>query len=153
MSNMLKWKSFKVGGVYELINCSTTFTTFSELSLLRGERQYMERTGREPEKKEKEMTEKPVEEILLTGDLHSERMGHLPSAFQPSVLTRVKMIIILPPPLALGLVFGVDENPPPRDLSLSVRVILKALQTDSTIPLPSHIRINLYELKRVDNCC
>ena len=118
----------------------------------------MERIGREPEKKEKEMTEKSVvEEILLTGDLHSEGMGHLPSAFQPSVLARVKMIIILPPPLALSLVFGVDENSPPRDLSLSVRVILKALQTDSTIPPPSHIRINSHELKafkkdKADDC-
>ena len=108
----------KVGSVYELINCSTTFTTFSELSLLRGERQGVERIGREPEKKEKEMTEKLMaEEILLTGDLHSEGMGHLPSAFQPSVLTRVKMIIILPPPFALGLVFGVDENPLPEILA------------------------------------
>ena len=136
--------------MYELTNCSTTFTTFSELSLLRGERQEWERIGRDPEKKDKEMTEKSFEEILLTGDLHSEGMGNLPSAFQPSVLTRVKMIIIIiiPPPLALSLT-GVwrDENPPPRDLSLSVRVILKALQTDSTIPLPSHTRINLHELK------
>ena len=92
----------KVGRVYELINCSTTFTTFSELSLLRGERQELERIGRDPEKKDKEMTEKSFEEILLTGDLHSEGLGNLPSAFQPSVLTRVKMmIIIIPPPLAL----------------------------------------------------
>ena len=82
--------------MYKLTNCSTTFTTFSELSLLRGERQEFERIGRDPEKKDKEMTEKSVEEILLTGDLHSEGMGHLPSSFQPSVLTRVKMIISTP---------------------------------------------------------
>ena len=88
--------------MYELTNCSTTFTTFSELSLLRGERQEWERIGREAEKKDKETS---FEEILLTGDLHSEGMGNLPSAFQPSVLTRVKMIIIIiiPPPLALSL--------------------------------------------------
>ena len=96
---------FKVRRAYELTNCFTTFTTFSELSLLRGERQEWKRIGREAEKKDKAMTEKSVEEILLTGDLHSEGMGNLPSAFQPSVLTRVKMIIIIiiPPPLALSL--------------------------------------------------
>ena len=121
--------------MYELTNCFTTFTTFSELSLLRGERQDLERIGREPEKKDKEMNlqGKSVVEILLTGDLHSEGMGNMPSAFQPSVLTRVKMIIILPP---LAPSVWRDKNSPPRDLSLSVRVILKALQTDSTIPPP-----------------
>ena len=40
--------------------------------------------------------------------------------------------------------------PPPRDLSLSVRVILKALQTDSTIPTPLRISINSHELRAFD---
>ena len=98
---------FKVGRVYELTNCSTTFTAFSELSLLRGEK-------KELQKKDKELVEKSLGgksvEILLTGDLHSEGRGRLPSAYQPSVLTRVRMIIM--PPLALSLVFGEDKNPP-----------------------------------------
>ena len=84
----------KVGQVYQLTNCSTTFTTFSELSLLRGERQELERSGREDN--EKSLGENSVD-ILLTGDLHSEGRGHLPSAYQSSVLTRVRMIM----PLAL----------------------------------------------------
>ena len=85
-------------------------------------------------KKEKEPTEKRFREksvdILLTGDLHSEERGHLPSAYQPAALTRVRRRLIIMA-FALSLLFGVDKNPPPRDLSLSVRVILKALQTDS----------------------
>ena len=56
----------------------------------------MERSGREDN--EKSLGENSVD-ILLTGELHSEGMGHLPSAYQPSVLTRVRMIIM--PPLAL----------------------------------------------------
>ena len=116
-----------------MTNCSTTFTTFSELSLLRGERQQSEIRGG-ANKKEKEPTEKRFREkffdILLTGDLHSEERGHLPSAYQPAALTRVRRRLIIMA-FALSLLFGVDKNPPPRDLSLSVRVILKALQTDS----------------------
>ena len=81
----------KAGRAYELTNC---FTTFSELSLLRGERQELERSGREDN--EKSLGENSVD-ILLTGELHSEGRGHLPSAYQPSVLTRVRMIM----PLAL----------------------------------------------------
>ena len=84
----------KAGRAYELTNCFTTFTTFSELSLLRGERQELERSGREDN--EKSLGENSVD-ILLTGELHSEGRGHLPSAYQSSVLTRVRMIM----PLAL----------------------------------------------------
>ena len=47
---------------------------------------------------------------------------------------------------ALGL-FEIDKDPPRGGLSLSVRVILKALQTDSRIPPPSKIRTFIIILK------
>ena len=46
----------------------------------------------------------------------------------------------------LGL-FEIDKDPPRGGLSLSVRVILKALQTDSRIPPPSRIRTFIIILK------
>ena len=84
----------QVGRAYELRNCSTFLTSFSELNLLRGERHEEEKRKWEDDKNYKESTEedfqgKPME-VLLTGDLHSEDLGHLPSAYQPTVLARVK---------------------------------------------------------------
>ena len=121
-------------------------TSFSELNLLRGERHEQEK--RRWDKNYKESTEedfqgKPME-VLLTGDLHSEDIGHLPSAYQPTVLARVRKDYDYS--TALGL-FEIDKDPPRGGLSLSVRVILKALQTDSRIPPPSKIRTFIIILK------
>ena len=81
----------QVGRAYELRNCSTFLTSFSELNLLRGERREEEKRRWEDDKEstEEDFQGKPME-VLLTGDLHSEDIGHLPSAYQPTVLARVK---------------------------------------------------------------
>ena len=95
MTNMSQAGNFlQVGRAYELRNCSTFLTSFSELNLLRGERHVQEKRRWEDDKNYKESTEedfqgKPME-VLLTGDLHSEDIGHLPSAYQPTVLARVR---------------------------------------------------------------
>ena len=95
LTNMSQASNFlQVGRAYELRNCSTFLTSFSELNLLRGERHDQEKRRWEDDKNYKELTEedfqgKPME-VLLTGDLHSEHMGHLPSAYQPTVLARVR---------------------------------------------------------------
>ena len=95
LTNISQASNFlQVGRAYELRNCSTFLTSFSELNLLRGERREQEKRRWEDVKNDKELTEedfqgKPME-VLLTGDLHSEHMGHLPSAYQPTVLARVR---------------------------------------------------------------
>ena len=95
LTNISQASNFlQVGRAYELRNCSTFLTSFSELNLLRGERREQEKRRGEDVKNDKGLTEedfqgKPME-VLLTGDLHSEHMGHLPSAYQPTVLARVR---------------------------------------------------------------
>ena len=91
LTNISQASNFlQVGRAYELRNCSTFLTSFSELNLLRGERREQEKRRWEDVKNDKELTEGKPMEVLLTGDLHSEHMGHLPSAYQPTVLARVR---------------------------------------------------------------
>ena len=91
LTNISQASNFlQVGRAYELRNCSTFLTSFSELNLLRGERREQEKRRWEDVKNDKELTEGKPMELLLTGDLHSEHMGHLPSAYQPTVLARVR---------------------------------------------------------------